>query len=210
MPASVTPPRSASRPGRARLLAGLAMLVFAVGAQPGPGPRARGVPAPVTFVPVGAREVRGLTREPGASATLLNVWATWCVPCREEFPDLLRVGREYRARGLRLALVSADFDSAAARAFLQGRGVSGRTYFKVGGDQGFIDALDRRWSGSLPATFVYDRAGRLVSFWEGKAGYARFEQAVHRALTANPVPPTKENRRWVPATPYPGRLRPRS
>jgi thiol-disulfide isomerase/thioredoxin len=215
MPPSRTPPRHSLHPGHAHVIAVLAALVLAAAAHPAPAPRARAGPAPVTFVPVGAREVRGIGREPGASVTLVNVWAAWCGPCREEFADLLRVGRDYRARGLRLALVSADFDSATARAFLVERGVSGRTYFKVGGDQGFIDALDRRWSGSLPATFVYDRTGRRVSFWEGKASYARFEQAVRKALAANSVQPPsipqpKETHRWEPAIPLSGRLRPRS
>jgi thiol-disulfide isomerase/thioredoxin len=166
------------------------------GASP-PAPRARVRPAAgsLAFVPVSGHEVAGIARQPGASATLVNVWATWCVPCREEFPDLLRVGREYRARGLRLALVSTDFDSATARAFLAAHGVTGRTYFKVGDDMGFINALDRRWSGSLPATLVYDRAGRLVSFWEGKAGYSRIEQAVRRALAATTDPRPKETHR---------------
>lgn len=157
-----------------------------------PAPRAHAAPGALALIPVGGREVARIAREPGATATLVNVWATWCVPCREEFPDLLRIGREYRARGLRLALVSADFDSATARAFLVRRGVAGTAYFKVGDDMGFIDALDRRWSGSLPATFVYDRAGRLVSFWEGSASYARFAQAVRSAQAAMTAPPPKE------------------
>ncbi len=140
--------------------------------------------APLRLVPAGPAQVAAIPRAPGAAATLLNVWATWCVPCRQEFPDLLHVGRAYRGRGLRLALVSADFDSAAARAFLRRHGVSGPAWIKTGGDQAFIDALDRRWTGSLPATFVYDRHGRLVDFWEGRADYARFEAAVRRALAA--------------------------
>jgi thiol-disulfide isomerase/thioredoxin len=48
-------------------------------------------------------------REPGATAVVMNIWATWCIPCREEFPDLMRVRREYERRGLRVVLVSADF-----------------------------------------------------------------------------------------------------
>src|SRR4051812_20243165 len=40
---------------------------------------------------------------------LLNFWATWCDPCREEFPDLLKVEADYRALGLEFAAVSFDF-----------------------------------------------------------------------------------------------------
>ncbi|MFZ5788186.1 MAG: TlpA family protein disulfide reductase, partial [Acidobacteriota bacterium] len=42
---------------------------------------------------------------------------------------------------------------------------------KSGDDMDFIEGLEPRWSGSLPATFVYDRSGRLVEYWEGMADY---------------------------------------
>ena len=39
---------------------------------------------------------------------LINFWATWCGPCRVEFPDLVKIDNDYRARGLNFALVSID------------------------------------------------------------------------------------------------------
>ena len=107
------------------------------------------------------------------SVVLVNLWATWCTPCREEFPDLLRVQRELENRGFRLILVSADFTSqrAAASAFLASQRVGFPTFAKAQGDQEFIDGLDSRWSGALPATLLFDREGRKVAFWEGKTSY---------------------------------------
>jgi thiol-disulfide isomerase/thioredoxin len=148
--------------------------------------------APLSLRSAGPAEIAALPRQPGARATVINVWATWCVPCRQEMPELLDVARAYRDRGLRLALVSADFDGAAARRFLARRGVTGPAWLKSGGDQAFIDALDRRWTGSLPATFVYDRNGRLLEFWEGRADRARFETAARRALDESADVPAKE------------------
>src|SRR6476660_1704531 len=49
-------------------------------------------------------------KAPGAQAVLVNVWATWCEPCREEMPDLVRFYRDHRADGLRLVRISADDD----------------------------------------------------------------------------------------------------
>jgi thiol-disulfide isomerase/thioredoxin len=144
-------------------------------------PPASRSPGP-TILPASASDLIALAARPGASATLVNVWATWCIPCREEFPDLLRLERRYGARGLRLVLVSADFDSAAARAFLVKQNVAFPTYFKTGDDMGFINALSPRWSGALPATFVYDGAGRLIRFWEGKSDHGQFERAVREAM----------------------------
>jgi thiol-disulfide isomerase/thioredoxin len=136
-----------------------------------------------------ARTILAAVRAPGARATLVNVWATWCQPCRAEFPDLMRIERAYRDRGLRFVLVSADFDSSAPRAYLAGHGVRFGSWFKEDDDQRFIDAFSPQWSGALPATFVYDAGGRLVRFWEGRAEYAAFDEAVQLAMAAPPPQP---------------------
>ncbi len=126
------------------------------------------------LVPASAAEVLAAVREPGASAVIVNVWATWCLPCREEFPDLLRVHRELASEGVRLVLVSADFPRNAddARCFLAEQGVDFPTFQMTGKDAEFIDGLDPRWSGALPATWIYDGAGHIRHFWEDKAPYA--------------------------------------
>src|SRR5690242_11297622 len=146
-------------------------------------PRATAAADP-EVIPATAMEINALAAAPGARATLVNVWATWCAPCREEFPALLRVARENRANGLRLVLVSADFDDqlAAIRRFLVQQGVHDTTYLKSGDDMSFINGLGREWTGALPATFVYDAHGRRVAFWEGIGTEQRFRDAIHQAL----------------------------
>lgn len=122
----------------------------------------------------------------GAPVTLVNVWATWCNPCREEMPALLEVAR--RHADVRLVLVSADFGDrqAEAASMLASLGVSGTTWIKTGTDQAFIDSFNRGWTGSLPATFVYDAHGRQVAFWEGRADAPKFEAAIQQAMHPQP------------------------
>ena len=139
-------------------------------------------------VPADAAQLLAAVNRPGAKATLVNVWATWCAPCVKEMPELLRLEREYRDKGLRVMLVSADFDSAAPADFLARRGVEFDTWFKTGGDQEFIDALDPRWTGALPVTVIFDAQGRRRVFWEGSADYDRFEQAVLAAMDEKKSP----------------------
>ena len=104
-------------------------------------------------------------KAPGASAVLVNVWATWCEPCREEMPDLVRFYREHRAQGLRLVLVSADDEDQRAR----GRARAGRAglrrpaFIKRGDDMAFIDALDPQLEGRAARDVPVRRARRAAA-----------------------------------------------
>lgn len=123
-------------------------------------------------------------RSTGAEVVLVNVWATWCAPCIEEMPDLLRLREEYGDRGLRLILVSADFESAReqVRQRLKSLGVEFETFRRTGKDMEFINGLDERWSGALPASFIFDGEGRLRHFKQGKGTYEEFEKLILKVM----------------------------
>jgi len=155
----------------------------------GSPPRHSGAAAPPeTLEPVTAAQVLERVRAPGARATLVNVWATWCVPCREEFPAIVSLAERRRADGLRVLFVSADFDDQAeqARAFLASHEAPRPWLLKSGPDMAFINGLEPRWSGALPLTVVYDSNGAPVEFWEGGADSTRFEAAVAPLLAPHP------------------------
>ncbi|MGH7787845.1 MAG: TlpA disulfide reductase family protein [Candidatus Binatia bacterium] len=151
----------------------LCIALPARGAGPAPSPQ-----------PATAAEVLAAVRAADAEAVLVNVWATWCIPCREEFPDLMRLRRAYADQGLKVLFVSGDFSTerAAAAAFLTEQGVDFPTYIKTGDDMQFINAVDPQWSGALPATFIYDRSGTRRHALLGKSSYAQFEEKVRDVL----------------------------
>lgn len=168
--------------GRRAILA--AVLGLCLGASGGSTPEP-------PLVPATAGQVLEAVRRPGARAVLLNVWATWCVPCVEEFPDLVRLQREYGPRGLRLVLVSMDFGlerEERVREFLKRHGVDFESYLKAGDDMEFIDQLEPRWSGALPATLLYDGRGVLRELWEGERPPAFLRGKAREALGLEPVP----------------------
>ena len=175
------------------LLAGCAREQAAPVAARGPDAAAPDTAGP-PVVPATAGQIRARAARPGARATLVNVWATWCVPCRQEFPALLKVAGEEKSHGLRLMLVSADFDDQlpAVRKFLADHAITDTTWLKTEGDMDFINGLSADWTGALPATFVYDSAGRLVTFWEGMADEPRFRGAIAQALGSHA--PTEDSR----------------
>jgi thiol-disulfide isomerase/thioredoxin len=148
--------------------------------------------ATVEVRPATLEQTLAAIREPGSRLVLVSVWATWCAPCREEFPDVMRVGREYRDRGVRLLLVSADFDTElpAVRRFLAAHGVDFPTLIKNDADMKFINGLEPRWSGAIPATILYDGSGRKLWFHEGQVAYDTLNTRIAAALAsaATPVP----------------------
>lgn len=114
-------------------------------------------------------------------AVLLNVWATWCHPCRDEIPELERVYQRYRTRGLELVGVSVDAagHDAAVRAFAREFGMTypvwrdpdenvSATFLVVG----------------VPSTFLIDRGGVLR--WKKTGPIGRSDTtlvaAIERAL----------------------------
>ncbi len=116
---------------------------------------------------------------------LVNFWATWCEPCREEFPGLVRLDQAYRARGLSIVTISMDEPEAvpAVQKFLKTQGAEFGSYRRNFRDfAALVDSINPRWGGGIPATFLYDRQGRLVRSWEGATRFEDFERAVRPLL----------------------------
>ncbi len=63
----------------------------------GPPPRA-----------INAEEMQGLMKRDGTRPLLVNYWATWCDPCRDEFPDLVKIDQQYRSKGLDFIAITLD------------------------------------------------------------------------------------------------------
>lgn len=116
---------------------------------------------------------------------LVNFWATWCQPCRAEMPQLVKLEASLRARGFKLVTISADEpeQEAAAGKFLTQTGVPATWYLKrPKSDSAFIDAIDSRWSGALPASYLYDRTGRKRDMFVGETAMATIEAAIRKLL----------------------------
>jgi thiol-disulfide isomerase/thioredoxin len=138
----------------------------------------------VRVTSVTAADIQKAVRDSGAKAVLINMWATWCGPCRAEFPGLVSVAHKYQGQGLKVMLVSADSatDLPAVKKFLAERGVEFPAYLKAEKDQEFIDGMGKQWTGALPATFLFDSTGKLHDFWEGEVTFSVFEQKVVKVL----------------------------
>lgn len=119
----------------------------------------------------GLQRLLGRKGQP-ARPLLVNFWATWCEPCRDEFPDLVQIDKEYRARGLEFVTVSLD-DVAEIKTtvpqFLREMRATMPTYLlNVPDPEPAIKWVDAEWGGGLPATYLYDAQGQLVFKHNGR------------------------------------------
>jgi len=107
---------------------------------------------------------------------LINFWATWCAPCREEMPAMERLYVKHRERGFVLLAVSVDTDAALVKPFLE----KYRLTFPVALDAR-MDLANTYGVRALPASFLIDRHGYLTALalgpraWDNRAAHALVE-----------------------------------
>jgi thiol-disulfide isomerase/thioredoxin len=118
---------------------------------------------------------------------VLHFFASWCGACREEFPRLRKPLLGLPSRGVRVALVSIDRpeDERAAAKMLSDYALTGLPALLLDAPEPDPVAKamgDPKWDGTLPATFVFDGAGKLVKSFRGIASPKALESAVQQAL----------------------------
>jgi len=107
---------------------------------------------------------------------LINFWATWCAPCRDEMPAMERLYLKHRERGFMLLAVSVDTDAALVKPFLAKYHLT----FPVALDAK-MDLANTYGVRALPASFLIDRNGYLTALalgpraWDNRAAHALIE-----------------------------------
>lgn len=119
---------------------------------------------------------------------LLNVWATWCLPCREEMPSLQRLHEALGDEGLKIVAVSIDRDADAAdkiRAFAREYGLTFEILHQPSGE------IQRAYQTTgVPETFIIAREGDILRKQIGAVNwFSEGNRTLFAALVDAPVPP---------------------
>ena len=125
---------------------------------------------------------------------IVNFWATWCPPCKAEFPALLQLQKKYAARGVSLLFVSADSPRVVdtkVRPFLRQMKATNPTRIISGKAVEFVKAFDPSLKGdfALPRFYIYNRSGKLAKTFSNteadddtKANLLKFEKILKPLL----------------------------
>ena len=130
-------------------------------------------------------QIKGIADYRG-EVVVINLWATWCIPCITEMPSIQRLYERYGDRGLRVVGIAVDDPPFADRvaAFVKERGV---TFEILHEGSGKVE-LDYQTRG-IPATYVVARDGRIRMIRQGAADWdAPNVHAVIEQLLAAPRP----------------------
>jgi len=171
---------------RAGLVVAFAALIVAVAAGacsmlPGGG---KGGSIAISPTPVAIDSVPKSLESFRGKAVILNIWATWCPPCRIEIPDFIKLQNKYRDQGLEIVGVSIDpidqrgGGASAVGPFMQQYGIN-YTVWTINN----ISALGQFPMGNgIPTTYVLDRNGRTVKTYVGFRSISVFENDIKQLL----------------------------
>jgi len=152
-----------------------------VSSAPAPGPNTSFEPVPdVEFQTLAGKSFR--LSELHGQVVLLNFWATYCIPCREEIPALNSLQHDLEAQGLKVVGASLDDDVAGVNAYQ--KEVRKFEYEVLLGGS---DAKTKFAQTVLPTTYLIDRMGRIRQKIIGARDRATWEAAVKPLLAEAPV-----------------------
>ena len=117
---------------------------------------------------------------------LVNFWATWCIPCRDEFPDLVKIDADFRSKGLDFVTVSlddvADIKTEVPKFLTIMKATMPAYLLDVKDPEPAINAVDPKWQGDLPATFLYNEKGDVIFKHFGRVDAAELREAIKKVV----------------------------
>jgi thiol-disulfide isomerase/thioredoxin len=136
---------------------------------------------------IDARGYQKLLEQYRGKPLLVTFWATWCEPCRDEYPMLNELAKQYAPQGLKVVGVNLDDDGdlILMRRFLARYKPVFPNYRKnAGGEEEFRNVVQPGWTGSLPVSFFYAKDGHKAGQVLGEGKRETYEAAIRSLLAA--------------------------
>ncbi|MDP9146935.1 MAG: TlpA family protein disulfide reductase [Acidobacteriota bacterium] len=149
-------------------------------------PQARKAPTNRDPEVIDAQGYQKLLDEYRGKPLLVTFWATWCEPCRDEYPMLNELAKQYAPQGLKVVGVNLndDGDLILMRRFLtRYKPIFPNVRKKMGGESEFVQSVLPGWNGAIPASFFYARDGRQIGHLLGENNRDTYDAAIRMLIS---------------------------
>ncbi len=119
---------------------------------------------------------------------LINFWATWCDPCREEFPDLVKLDNEFKGKidFITISLDDPEEISTTVPRFLASMKAEMPAFLlKTADESSVITSISKEWHGGMPFTILYDKNGAVAYEREGKVHLEVIRPQIAKLVSSN-------------------------
>ena len=139
-------------------------------------------------------DIEGLKKllKPSGKPLMINFWATWCDPCREEFPDLVKLDTTYRGK-IDFITVSlddlADINTDVPKFLAEMKAQMPAYLLHTTDESAAITMVSKNWSGNLPLTILFTPTGDIAYLRNGKLRYAEAITEIDKLLASPKTAP---------------------
>jgi thiol-disulfide isomerase/thioredoxin len=180
--------------GRILLTLAVVLVAALVGTRPGRAQTDAGKTAPHAGKAAGTVDLpfvdlagyRQLLAKYKGKPLVVNFWATWCEPCRDEYPMIVELAKEFKPQGVNVVGVDMDDESDMnlVRRFIARTQPPFPNYRQKPGIDldAFYDGVNPDWKGTMPQTIFYGRDGQILGFFLGTGPKSDFEKAFRGTL----------------------------
>ncbi len=136
---------------------------------------------PVELMPLDKSGVKNLLANDTDKLRLINVWATWCGPCRMEYPEFIVIQRMFGARDFEFVSLSTDKVDKREKAlqFLTDQASAVSNYIYSEEDKyAMIEAVDPDWNGALPFSILVEPGGQKVWSHQGEVNFLELKKTI--------------------------------
>jgi thiol-disulfide isomerase/thioredoxin len=133
------------------------------------------------------KDIKDLVAQNKGKVIVLNFFATWCAPCHNEFPDIVKLQEKYKAQGLQVIEVSMNdvTEKDDMQKFLNETKPPFAVYIAANTEDQFYKDVDARWDTALPMTMIFDRDGKNIYFYKEARTYDQFDKDITPLLAAS-------------------------
>lgn len=164
----------------------LSVVVFGLFAITASGVYGQSAPAAPSVTKIDEKALAELIK-PKDKPLLINFWATWCGPCREEFPDLVKIDGEYKGK-IDFITITLDFEeelTTGVPKFLTDMKAQMPTYLLLTADEtAAIQMVSKDWGGGLPFTILIAPDGKVTYSHQGVVKHAVLKELLDKLLPA--------------------------